>query len=220
SPAELEGGDEDAVGGADGQQVHHGGLGGDDHGAEGEQQQQEAERDHDQDLQQQLARDAGGEVGVGRGGPADVGAHVGALLGGGDHAGAQRADQVRGGLLRGAGGGDRVEERGGPGLVDLNGGDRCDARGLRDVFLQRLQPRVAGAGVAARRALGAGRALRTGRAAGGGRGGRGGRGLGGRAERYRDEQRPIHPGPEVVRDQVVRPAGSGRRGQRGDVLLP
>src|SRR5262249_26476624 len=110
----------------------------------------------------------------------------------------QRADEVRGGLLGRAGRGDRVEVGGGPGLVDLDRGDRGDARGLRDVFLQRLQPRVTGTRVAARRAL------RAGRTAGGG--------LRGGAERNRHQQRPVGPGPEVVRDQVVRPAGGGRRG--------
>src|SRR6202012_3638891 len=98
-PAPLEQRGEHAVGGADGQQVHDGGLNRDHDRAEGEQQQHEAERDYDQDLQQELAGDLGGQIHIAGGAAADVGGHVGALVGGGDDAGAQRADQVGGGSL-------------------------------------------------------------------------------------------------------------------------
>src|SRR5262249_38051289 len=164
-PAPLEYRGQHAVGGADRQQVHHRGLDRDHHGAEGEQQQHEAERDHDQDLQQQLAGDDRGQIRVSGGGAADVGGHVGALVGSRYHGRAQRADQVGGGLVGRAGGGDRGEVSRGPGLVDLDRGDRRDPGGGRDVFLQRLQPRVGGAGVAAGRT---GRPGRTARAATGG----------------------------------------------------
>src|SRR4029079_18094497 len=116
----------------------------------------------------------------GGGGAADVGGRVGALVGGRYHGGAQRADQVGGGLLGRASGGDRVEVGGGPGLVDLDRGDRRGPLGGRDVFLQGLQPRVAGAGVAALQTRGA---RRTARAATSG-------GLRGGGQRGRHPQRP------------------------------
>ena len=43
--------------------------------------------------------------------------------------------------------------------------------------------------------------------------------LGRRAQRHRDDQRPVHARAEVLRDQVIRPARRGRRRQRTDVLL-
>ena len=128
-PAVLEDRGQHAVGGADREHVHHRRLQRDHHRAEREHQQQEAERDHDHDLERQLARDVRGEVDVAGGGAADVGLHVGALLGLRDHARARacrpgsRSASSAGPLV-----GDRVEVRGGAGLVDLHRGDRRDAR--------------------------------------------------------------------------------------------
>src|SRR6202034_3990662 len=167
------------------------------------------------DLQWQLFGDAGGQIDEPGGAAADVGVHVGALLGVRDRGRAQSLDELFGGFLGGAGRRDRVEVGGRPRLVDLNRCDRRDPRGGGDVFLERLQARIAGARIGAR----ARRAGRGARARGLLRAARRRR-LGRGSERDRDEQRPVDAGSEIVGQQVVGFAGGGGGGQRGDVLLP
>ena len=62
APAPLEDGDEDAVGGADRQQVHDHGLERHEQAAEHRHQQQEAEQQHDADQQRHAAGEVVGEV--------------------------------------------------------------------------------------------------------------------------------------------------------------
>jgi hypothetical protein len=102
-PAPLEDRDHHAVGGADGQQVHHHGLERDENGAEDDQQKHEAQDEHGADEPGQALGEHRREVDVGGRLAADVGHRSGRAEDVGQHIVAQVADELAGhlGLRRG-----------------------------------------------------------------------------------------------------------------------
>ena len=91
APAPLEDGDEDAVGGADRQQVHDHGLQRHENTSEHSHQQDEAEQQHDADEHRHAVADEPGEVGRPGRGPTDLGVDPGR----GDHVVTEVVDERR-----------------------------------------------------------------------------------------------------------------------------
>ena len=92
----LENERDDAVRGRNREQVHHSRLERNHDGAEGEQEDDEAEGDDDGDHRGQLVADARGQVDVAGGLPPDVSGQIGALYRVRDHVVAEVVDEVLG----------------------------------------------------------------------------------------------------------------------------
>ena len=149
-PSPLEARGQDAECGRDGEKVHERRLRADDERAVRHQQDEEAEENDRQDDQEQARGNAGGQIHVTRGRPADVRAHalrrdrlwndevakLGHKVGSRGHSGIRR--------------GNRREDSRVPGFVDVRRGDDLDALRPRDPVLKPHEPRIGSALVASR----------------------------------------------------------------------
>src|SRR4051794_32722155 len=136
SPAELEDGGDDAVGGGDRDQVHRRGLDRHQQRAEGDQQDDEAEGDDDRDHQRQLVGDLRRQVDVAGGLAADIGLRLRPRQRGRDHFVAEVFDQVDGLVLPRLGFRDQRVDADGPRFVAVGFGDGGDVARFPGRFLQ------------------------------------------------------------------------------------